>query len=412
MQPKVFVSHASEDKDEIARPLADALMRDGFQVWFDDYALMIGDSLKETIEEGIRTCDFGIVVLSRHFFSKSWPRTELNALFGREMEQRRLILPIWHNIDRKDIDRHSPFLLDKLALKSEEGVEELVRKIRLSTSRRFRHREALSTRKDRSITVLCRADGENLKEALIEQVAQQYGINRAEVQDARIKISNDLSCPLLDECFYSLTDGSRIQFLDEHVLSAGENLHALLAKRYTAVEWDVGFSANLETREGERYFDIAELEIFFLFVLRELLSDAASADAKMSALQALVQADTQPVNFGGETWRFSDGLFNGKTLCKDLLIEQLSGNRFDQVLSLITSPNTPQRQAFLLMSAALEHFEKPAKVLADTSLILAFLEKLRTAYTPQNNEYWYGKFEAAINLHLRTIHRDLPQEEA
>ena len=388
MQLKIFISHASEDKDDIARPLAEALMREDFQVWFDEYSLMVGDSLKESIEEGIRTCDFGIVLLSHHFFSKPWPRAELNALFGREMGRQRLILPIWHKIDRKHIDSHSPFLLDKLALNSEEGVEELVRKIQLSTSRRLRQSKGRSASREHGITILCRVQGEKLKEALIEQAAQQYGLGRSEVQDARIKISDDLSGLLDSECFYHLMDGSRIQFLEEHMLSAGERLHSLLAKRYTAVEWDVGFSQNLTTRDGEFDFDICELEIFFLFVLRELVSEAASVDAKMSALQAIVQTDIEPVNFGLSTWRFEDGLFNGKTLCKELLANQLSNRRFDQVLSLITSPDTPQRHFFLLIKETLEHFKNSSNALADKALVLAFLENLRMVLVPYNKSWF------------------------
>ena len=43
-QRDVFISHASEDKDEIARPLADELIRRGLKVWFDEYELVLGDS--------------------------------------------------------------------------------------------------------------------------------------------------------------------------------------------------------------------------------------------------------------------------------------------------------------------------------------------------------------------------------
>jgi hypothetical protein len=41
----VFISHASEDKDSFVRPLAEALTESGLQVWFDETALKIGDSL-------------------------------------------------------------------------------------------------------------------------------------------------------------------------------------------------------------------------------------------------------------------------------------------------------------------------------------------------------------------------------
>jgi hypothetical protein len=68
----VFVSHASEDKDSFVRPLAAALAKRGLRVWFDEYTLRLGDSLTRSIDKGLASCRFGIVVLSPAFFSKEW----------------------------------------------------------------------------------------------------------------------------------------------------------------------------------------------------------------------------------------------------------------------------------------------------------------------------------------------------
>lgn len=37
----VFISHASEDKDAIVRPLANALVNEGLDVWYDEFELHI-----------------------------------------------------------------------------------------------------------------------------------------------------------------------------------------------------------------------------------------------------------------------------------------------------------------------------------------------------------------------------------
>lgn len=42
-----FISHATEDKDEIVRDLANALIQVGFDVWYDEFELKIGDSLRK-----------------------------------------------------------------------------------------------------------------------------------------------------------------------------------------------------------------------------------------------------------------------------------------------------------------------------------------------------------------------------
>ena len=97
-----FISHASEDKDAIARPLAEALTSAGYSVWFDEYELILGDSLRAKIDEGLAASRFGVVVLSPQFFEKGWPQSELNALAAKEMVGgERLILPIWHGVDEE-----------------------------------------------------------------------------------------------------------------------------------------------------------------------------------------------------------------------------------------------------------------------------------------------------------------------
>ena len=79
-----FISHASEDKDDFVRPLADGLKKRGLSVWFDEFELKVGDSLRESIDRGLERSRFGIVVISPHFFKKQWPQNELNGLTTRE----------------------------------------------------------------------------------------------------------------------------------------------------------------------------------------------------------------------------------------------------------------------------------------------------------------------------------------
>src|SRR6185437_10444299 len=52
--PLAFISHDSRDKDLIAGPLAHALSSRLCPVWYDEYSLKIGDSLRLSIEKGIR----------------------------------------------------------------------------------------------------------------------------------------------------------------------------------------------------------------------------------------------------------------------------------------------------------------------------------------------------------------------
>ena len=99
---KVFISHASEDKDDFARPLAKALEAH-YDVWFDETELRAGDSLRESIDSGLRNCDFGIVILSPAFFAKQWTNAELSGLFALENRNRKVIIPIWYKVGAEDV---------------------------------------------------------------------------------------------------------------------------------------------------------------------------------------------------------------------------------------------------------------------------------------------------------------------
>jgi hypothetical protein len=122
----VFISYASEDKDTIARPLAEALQNRGLQVWFDEYTLKIGDSLRKTIDHGLGSSMYGIVLLSKSFFAKDWPQKELDGLETRERNGKKVILPIWHDLTKEEVEFFSPMLAGRLAAKTSDGMDNVV----------------------------------------------------------------------------------------------------------------------------------------------------------------------------------------------------------------------------------------------------------------------------------------------
>lgn len=116
----VFISHASEDKDSIVRPLAEALERRGLSVWYDETALRIGDSLRRKIDSGIAKSRFGVVVLSQKFFAKGWPQYELDGLVTRSVSGSQVLLPLWHGVSMDEVMAASPSLADKVALRTSD----------------------------------------------------------------------------------------------------------------------------------------------------------------------------------------------------------------------------------------------------------------------------------------------------
>ena len=111
----VFISHASEDKDEIVRPLVTALKNEGLEVWFDELTLKIGDSLRQKIDRGISRSRVALVVLSPSFLLKGWTNHELDGIVTRSVSGEQILLPIWHNLTKQEVVDFSPSIADKIA---------------------------------------------------------------------------------------------------------------------------------------------------------------------------------------------------------------------------------------------------------------------------------------------------------
>ena len=126
----VFISHASEDKEDFVRPFVNCLKKSGINVWYDEFELEIGDSLRRAIDIGLKNSRYGIVILSEAFFIKEWPQRELDGLFAREVNGEKVILPIWHKISKNEVLKYSPIIADMLALNTSNfTIEEIAQKI-------------------------------------------------------------------------------------------------------------------------------------------------------------------------------------------------------------------------------------------------------------------------------------------
>lgn len=125
----VFISHASEDKEPFVISLAKALRDSGVRVWLDDFVLQLGDSLRRSIERGLRASRYGVVVLSPRFFEKEWPQKELDGMAALEVDGRKVILPIWHEVGVAEVRAYSPILADRVAITSDQGLGAVVKRI-------------------------------------------------------------------------------------------------------------------------------------------------------------------------------------------------------------------------------------------------------------------------------------------
>lgn len=114
----VFVSHAWEDKDDFVDEFVDELRNLGIKVWYDTSEIKWGDSMRKRIDGGLRKSRFGVAVLSPNYISegKYWTKAELDGLFQLDSIGGKVLLPIWHNLTKKEVMEYSPIIASKLAM--------------------------------------------------------------------------------------------------------------------------------------------------------------------------------------------------------------------------------------------------------------------------------------------------------
>lgn len=93
--PRVFVSHASEDKARFVMSFAEQLRSNGIDAWVDTWEIKVGDSLvKKIFDEGLGAARAVIIVLSRNSVHKPWVREELDHAVVSKISEGTRIIPL------------------------------------------------------------------------------------------------------------------------------------------------------------------------------------------------------------------------------------------------------------------------------------------------------------------------------
>lgn len=100
--PKVFLSHASEDKSRFVERFATLLRQNGVDAWLDKWEMLPGDSLVDKIyEEGLKNATAVLIVVSKNSIEKAWVKEELNASIVARIQRGTKVIPVV--IDRCDV---------------------------------------------------------------------------------------------------------------------------------------------------------------------------------------------------------------------------------------------------------------------------------------------------------------------
>ena len=117
--PKIYLAHASEDKDRV-RPLAEYLMANGIDVWFDEWEIEPGDSLRQKMEEGLGAMTHFVVVLTETSITKPWVSKEIDVGLVQQVGGKSRFVPLVVDLD---IAKLSPFLQAMLFVKIDPSDE-------------------------------------------------------------------------------------------------------------------------------------------------------------------------------------------------------------------------------------------------------------------------------------------------
>lgn len=90
----VFISHASEDKDKVARPIFEACGKLGLKVFLDEAHIGWGQSFTQKINSALGAARTVLAVISPTSVAKEWPIVEVNTALSLEVSGQKKVVPL------------------------------------------------------------------------------------------------------------------------------------------------------------------------------------------------------------------------------------------------------------------------------------------------------------------------------
>lgn len=82
---EVFISHASEDRKSVARPIYEACLKLGVKAFLDQEHIAWGEEFATKINTALAAAPVVLTILSAHSVNKPWPRAEINTALALEL---------------------------------------------------------------------------------------------------------------------------------------------------------------------------------------------------------------------------------------------------------------------------------------------------------------------------------------
>jgi RNA-directed DNA polymerase len=99
----VFISHASEDKEQIARPIFEACQKLGLKVFLDEAHIGWGQSFTQKINTALGSARTVLAIVSSTSVAKEWPVIEVNTALSLEVTGQKKVVPLL--VGKPDLSR-------------------------------------------------------------------------------------------------------------------------------------------------------------------------------------------------------------------------------------------------------------------------------------------------------------------
>jgi RNA-directed DNA polymerase len=90
----IFISHASEDRAAIARPIFEACERLGLKAFLDDEHIAWGETFTKKINIALGAARTVLAVISSTSVTKDWPLTEVNTALALDVSGDKTVVPL------------------------------------------------------------------------------------------------------------------------------------------------------------------------------------------------------------------------------------------------------------------------------------------------------------------------------